>query len=216
MSPLSDGRKSRVVRTKERHSGSWTSSSQDFVRAAYLLYDGSAQCAANSGGNCSWQPLAGIPMLWSALRCLLVELNAGLYLWNFGRENQVRLEALSKSVNDVDFICAQYVLPPSLSDDLRLLLEVRHEILHPASRPGPDANHTPGYLQSLRNRDLLQRTGKEIDFTWIAQLQSHRLFRWAFETIAATVEVLLLEHRVPEDEMPLLQSYHRYLEIDAA
>jgi hypothetical protein len=155
-------------------------------------------------------------MLWSALRCLLIELNAGLYLWNIGQENQVRLEALSKSANDVDFINDHYVLPPDLAENLRLLLEVRHEIIHPASRPGPEVSHTPGYLQSLRDRGLLQSTGTEADFTWIAQLQSHRLFRWAFETIANTAELLLREHGIPQDQMPILQSYHKYVEIDAS
>lgn len=183
---------------------------------AFYLYNRSAECASNSGGNCSWQPLAGIPMLWSALRCLLVELNAGLYLWNFREEYSVRLEALAKATNDVDVICRHYAVPDDLADELRLLLEVRHEIVHPASRPGPEACHTPAYLHVLRERNLLMSTGQEADYVWISQLQSHRLFRWAFETVARTAELLLVAHGIPEAHIPLLQSYRKYLEIDAA
>lgn len=61
----------------EDHSGAWGTSSQDFIHLANLLFEKSAAYAKHVDGNCSIYTWAGIPMLFSALRCLLVELNEG-------------------------------------------------------------------------------------------------------------------------------------------
>ena len=65
---------------RENHSGSWGTSSQDFIYLAKLLYGHSAEYAKRcSDGNCSAYTPAGIPILFSALRCLLIELNADIF-----------------------------------------------------------------------------------------------------------------------------------------
>ncbi len=56
-----------------------------------------------------------------------------------------------------------------------------------------------------------------MDYVWLDQLQSHKLFRWAFETIANTVDVLLVAHNVPQFVADgLRESYTHFTRCDAA
>lgn len=126
------------------------------------------------------------------------------------------LADLARSSNDIEFIAQHYSLPQSLIDELRLLLEVRHEIVHPAHRPGVEQDGTPSHLRPLKERGLLQSSGAATDFVWLAQLQSHRLFGWAFEKTAAAVDALLNAHAVPQPVSDGLRaSYSDYATGDA-
>ena len=87
-------------------------------------------------------------------------------------------------------------MPTLIRKRLHLLTQVRHELIHPAHMPCGERNNTPAYLTTLRKQALLQSTRKALDYTWIEQLKSHKLFRWAFETMALTVEALLKYHAV--------------------
>ncbi len=189
---------------REFHSGAWASSSQDFVHLAKDLFALSAKYSKKIDGNCSPYTLAGVPMLFSALRCLLIELNSGMW----GEPHQAVLDDLAERFNDVKPIVKHYPIPEDLQRHLGLLLQVRHEILHPAHRPGGEADNTPGYLRPLRELKVLQSTGEETDYPWISQLKSHRLFEWSFETIRSTVDLLLREHHVePSQARDLMASY---------
>jgi hypothetical protein len=172
----------------EEHSGAWQSASTDYVNLAKLLYGLSAREAAGGDGNCSAYVLAGIPMLFSALRCLMIELDGGMI--RPGLPNTVALQALDETRNDV-IALRQRLQPSTLLDDVQLLYEVRNEIIHPAHRPGPERNGTPGYLLRLRDEGLLQTTGQDVDYPWPSQLHSHRLFRWACELFARLTAELL-------------------------
>lgn len=130
-------------------------------------------------------------MLFSALRCFLVELYSGLF------DDQLDSGALRKlgsGTNDIAVLREHASLPTDLLAELTLLYEVRHEIIHPAHRPGPERDNAPAYLSGLKARGLLHSTGRADDYIWIAQLQSHRLFHWGFVTIQRTVLALLDEH----------------------
>lgn len=215
MGTSNPGRKSRRSRVADDHSGAWASSSQDFVRLATLLFKTSAEYAKHADGNCSIYTLAGIPILFSALSCLLIELNAGML--TSSRPNETNLAKLAESVNDVHAIAECYPrFPAEIREKLKLLLHVRHEIVHPAHRSGCEKNNTPEYLDPLRKAGLLQSTGEDIDYIWLGQLQSHRLFRWAFDIVRSTVDALLRLHNVPSDVVAgILQAYSRYQTIDA-
>jgi hypothetical protein len=189
--------------------GAWGSSSQDFVRLAGILFRESERCAKSLDGNCSIHVLAGIPMLFSAIRCVLIELHAGM--WGNPRSNASVLIKLA-GAHEVKFILDHYSVSSELAAQISTLNEVRNEIVHPAHRPGAERNNTPVYLSTLRQSGLLQSTSKETDYIWIAQLQSHRLFRWAFETVAAIVNVLISAHQVPDYvAVGLCESYSRYI-----
>jgi hypothetical protein len=172
------------------------------------LYRDSDKYARNyDGKNVSPYALAGIPMLLSAVRCLLIELAAGLCR---NTPEHFRLQALAKSDNDVEYILSSYEMKPkSLADDLRLLVQLRHEILHPSHRPAGTPHNTPAYLEDLRRRNLLESTGTVPDYIWIEQLRSHRLFQWAWITVNALVDVLLTSHSVPTDMAESLRGWYR-------
>lgn len=209
MGIVEEGRKSRKSRVSESHSGSWGTSSVEFVHLAGLLYRHSAEYATRFDGNCSAYTLAGIPILFSALRCLLIELNANISL--SGRAQPSVLKELAQSSNDIEVILNHYSIPLKLRNRLRLLVQVRHEIVHPAHRPSGEVGNTPAYLKRLRHEKLLQSTGGVSDYSWIEQLKSHRLFRWGFKTVKQTVVILVKSHQLPSDKAKGLIASYSYL-----
>lgn len=209
---ISKARESRRSRVLEGKNGAWGSSSQDFLRVANLLYESSVVDAKRTGGNCSIYALAAMPMLFSALRCLLIELNAGMH--GGSPKNGEILADLADLPNDIEVVLKHYPVSPDLRQKLLLLGEVRNEIIHPAHRPGAEKNGTPTYLKPLRDLGLLQSTGRDTDYIWISQLQSHKLLTWAFATVGATVEILLSTHGIPAFMADGLRtSYSRYAQI---
>ena len=76
---MSDERKDRKARLTEYRSGSWASSSQDYIRHATKLFEHSASYARSIDGNCSPYALSGLPILLSALRAMLIEANSGMH-----------------------------------------------------------------------------------------------------------------------------------------
>ncbi len=151
-------------------------------------------------------------MLVSALRCLLIEANVGVFSGQ--AERRSILADLANSGNELRFVASHYKLENALAKDIELLSEVRNEILHPAHRPAGTLHGTPEYLAELRTRDLLQSTGRDDDYIWIEQLQSHGLFRWAFHVARAVAEVILLEHKSLKFGLAYLASYDRTSQID--
>ena len=71
-------------------------------------------------------------------------------------------------------------------------------------------------MLELRNLGLLQSTGTDSsDYTWISQLQSHRLFRCGFSAIEDVADIILKAHHPVGDSYTLhMQSYMRYKEYD--
>lgn len=209
------GRKSRKSRLVENNSGAWGSSSQDFVRLANLLFAHSLAYAKQADGNCSIYAFSGIPTLFSALRCLLIEVNASMYSACTDSPQRVEMVKIEKTNNDIQLILDHYPVSENLREKLKLLVQVRHEIIHPAHRPSREKNNTPSYLSQLRQEDLLQSSGNESDYIWLSQLQSHKLFRWAFQVVEETVQVILSTHRIEENTSDgLLASYSKYRQYE--
>jgi hypothetical protein len=190
---MTEGRLSRSARLRNEFPGFWATSSQDFIGIAKDLFKLSEAYAGKFDGNVSIYTLPAIPMLFSALRCLLIELNSGVF---DHRVNLERLKALDGPSSEPQYLIDHYNVPSDLARRLELLWEVRNEIIHPVHRPGPERSGTPEYLAPLRNAGLLQSTGKDDDFVWMGQLKSHRLLVWAFEGIAKAVNLLLQEHTI--------------------
>lgn len=207
---MSLGRSDRKKRITEGYSGVWASSSQDFVHLARMLYKLSADYARETDNNCSIYTAAGIPMLLSALRCLLIELNSDMY----SNVKILCLDDLANSANDIKLVINNYDLSDSLKEDLMVFVELRNEIIHPSHKPTDTNNNTPSYLSSIRDKGLLQSTGEASDYVWISQLQSHRLFEWSFGRIADTVKLLLCKHKVQEDiSKGIYESYIKYQRV---
>ncbi|WP_096087784.1 hypothetical protein [Agaribacterium haliotis] len=193
-------RKERILNPKPGVSGS---SSQDLVRLAFELLCHSKEYAEQHDGNVSIYTIAGIPVLFSALRALLIEANTGM----FGVGARERLKDLS-NLNELRFIDKYYAFNNDVLKDLRLAYEVRNEIAHPSHLPAGTESGVPEYLNELKKRDLLQSG------IWLSQLQSHRLFYWVNEIFEQVVSVLLTAHHSdPESEKEHLISWLRYKEL---
>lgn len=200
------GREDRKKRLTSRNNGVWATSSADMVRLVRELYVHSARYAKEFDGNVSIYTLAGIPMMFSALRALLIEANAGIY-GNGKDEN--KLKVLAGPKNEIDFVIEYYSLPDDLSENISIVYEIRNEIVHPAHMPAGTKTETPDYLKILRDLDLLQ------DGVWLSQLQSHKLFIWAMEVIESTAKIILLEHHSDENRLKShLFVYSLYREYD--
>jgi hypothetical protein len=89
-------------------------------------------------------------------------------------------------------------------------------MIHPAHRPTGTQDQTPDYLRPLKQMGLLQTSGDpNSDYPWMAQLQSHRLFVWAFSVIEQTATALLHAHY--EDKNMAREhaaSYSRFRQVD--
>ena len=161
------------------------------MRLCHMLYQQSCAYAKAHDGNVSPYPLAGVPLLFSALRALLIECNSGM----FGKAlaGNASLHRLCNDANELPLLREQYRFT---NEHLPLLYEVRNEIVHPAHRPVGTENNTPPYIVPLREFGVLQSRGEgsESDYGWSAQLQSHKLFRWACEQVAHAAACVIDAH----------------------
>ena len=207
-------RKDRKERLTESRGGAWASSSQDYLRLANDLFEQSFAYSKRFDGNVSLYPIAGIPLLVSTLRALLIEANSGM----FGLDRDAKaLTRLANDQNEIGLVSEKYVgLGSDMAKELPLLYEVRNEIVHPAHTPAGTPHGTPVGMLRLRELGLLQSTDADnTDYTWISQVQSHRLFRWAFSVIESVAAIVLKKHHLDEESFTFhMQSYARYKEND--
>jgi len=213
---MSAGRQSRTDRLISHHVGAWATTSQDYVVLATQIFALSASEASRNQKAMSAFVFAGLPLLFSAVRALLIECNSRAW----GAElNVVALERLAREPNELPLLREQYEIDARLASELGLLYEVRNEIVHPSHRPSGTADNTPDYLRSLKALGILVSTGDpKSDYTWTDQLQSHALFRFAFSRVEATVVKVLVHHQARDQyfDCPSLQTYQRYRYLDAS
>lgn len=205
------GREDRSKRLQSMQIGAWGSFSQEYVRLCNLLFEQSAAYANEHKGNVSPYTFAGVPLLFSALRAFLIECASGMYEWSNG-EDKALLDRLAADANEIALLKESYTLPSGLLCDLGLLYEVRNEMIHPAHRPTGTRDQTPEYLRALKERGLLQSSGDpNSDYPWMHQLQSHRLFEWAFVIIEQVATVLVERHHEDKNMgRNYLASYSRF------
>ncbi len=103
---MASGRKDRTARLTETRAGWWASCSQDYLRLAVDLYGLSSAYAKKFDGNVSLYPIAGIPLLISTVRALLIEANSGIY--GIG-EDAKSMARLAKDQNEIGLISEKYV-----------------------------------------------------------------------------------------------------------
>jgi hypothetical protein len=152
--------------------------------------------------NVSIYAIAGIPVLFSALRALLTEGNTGM----FGIGAKERLKDLTK-INELEFIRKYYALDNNVLRFFELAYEVRNEIAHPSHLPAGTKTGVPEYLAELQDLKLLQPG------IWLSQLQSHKLFYWVCEIFEKVASVVInTHHSDPELAKNHLESWLRYKE----
>jgi hypothetical protein len=178
------------------------------MRIVRLLFAHSSDYAARIDGNCSPYALTAIPMLLSSLRCLVVEFAS------YPPADAPMLDALTEA-NDFGRILERYLIDDPLRSESLLLQELRNEIIHPAHRPSGTADNWPEYLRVLKEKGLLQSTGrKDSDYIFFSQLQSHRLFAWSWRVTRDIVERVLQSD--PRKSPVLGDFLHNYEPVDRA
>ncbi len=178
------GRKSRNHRLSVAQSGVWGTSSADFTHLVRRLYELSKQDAAATDGNCSSFVYCGIPMLFSSIRCLMIE-------YEFALPNQGVPEELMSSA-DIAEMLDYYKVSSTLREEIWELSEIRNEIIHPVHMPTGTADNWPDYLRSVKEKGLLQSTGRsDADYILLSQIASHRLFTWACRVTTDLAEVII-------------------------
>lgn len=85
-----------------------------------------------------------------------------------------------------------------INDDLKLVIEVRNEIVHPMPFGTGRSWNVPNAFLPLHQNGLLMTTGKpDADYTFHSKLRSYALAYWCWEVIETAV-IFLVKHFEPE------------------
>lgn len=169
------GRDDRLGRVTQRRSGAWGTTSQDLLYLTSKLFRNSkGEASSSSDGNTSRFVYAGVPLLLAALHSFTIEYEG---IGTLGSLPAELIEApLAKLME------TRYGVSGGLLEELRDLIEIRNEIIHPVPLPTGTPDNWPDYLRRVKEKGRLCTTGDpEVDYIFLAQLASHRLFSWAVE-----------------------------------
>ena len=146
----------------------------------YALSWREAKKSAN--GNWSGYAYAGIPLLISSIHAFIVEY-----------ENMLRPKSDLQGNIDLNAILEKkYGVSGSLLEDFKDLYEIRNELTHPAHLPPGTPDNWPEYLRRIKDLGLLNTTGRpDGDYDLLAQVASHRLFRWAMEVTKRVFQAIV-------------------------
>jgi len=118
---------------------------------------------------------AGIPLLLSAVQSFVIEYEKMLCL-------QPLSDALSAPSGLAFLLESRYGVSGNLLDNLRDLIEIRNEIIHPVPLPVGTRDNWPDYLRRVKEKGLLCTSGDpNADYIMFSQIRSHKLFQWAVE-----------------------------------
>src|SRR6266404_5406716 len=161
------GRVERADRITQRKSGAWGTSSQDFLMVVARLFRLSEQEASSRpDGNTSRYVYAGIPLLLAACHSFIIEYEG---IMNVGPMPPI----LSKREPLVKLLKG-YGATSDLITDLRDLVEIRNEIIHPVPLPTGTPDNWPKYLRRIKHKGLLSTTGDpDTDYIMMSQIASH-------------------------------------------
>jgi hypothetical protein len=161
------GRADRFGRITQRKSGAWGTSSQDLLFVASRLF----RLSRDESPRFVY---AGIPLLLAAAHSFAIEYEG---IMNLG---PVPPELFLNSF--VKIMEARYGVSGGLLQDLKDLVEIRNEIIHPVPLPVGTPDNWPDYLRRIKKKGLLTTTGDpNADYILLAQISSHKLFAWAVE-----------------------------------
>lgn len=76
----------------------------------------------------------------------------------------------------------RYGVCGDLMEDLKDLIELRNEIVHPSPLPTGTPDNWPDYLRRVKQKGLLATSAGTVgDYLLLDQIASHKLFLWAAE-----------------------------------
>jgi hypothetical protein len=144
-------------------------------------------------------PLLTLPLLLSCIRILAVEFeDTKESLSKEGYKSHL-LESLRTSRgNDIVEILEYYGASDELKINMDYLIEIRHEILHPAPFPA-EGEPLPDYLKILEGRGLLWRPPvPNFAHNLYYYFRSHRLFEWSFDLLIEACKYIIESEPYPE------------------
>jgi hypothetical protein len=172
-------RKQREARLRNRESGSWGTVSTWYFHCVELVFRESEKTVAAAQPS-RWV-YAGLPVLISGVEAFLIEHQQML-------NDSSGIQTLA-GVDPIREVLKLYPLPDDLRRDLDALIEIRNLIVHPAQVPFGKAEW-PDSLQRLRERKVLDGNIPQSGTHALALLENHRLFAWAVERCAETLDVV--------------------------
>ena len=191
------GRKARMPRLRLR-SGIYLSASLEFIHLIKRQYKESSEIDKDPlGRNCI--PLFTLPLLLSCIRILALEIeNQKVNLSREGYKSDL-IEILRASTgNDIRQILEYYGAPDELTASMDCLIEIRHEILHPAPFP-QEGDPLPDYLKILEAKALLWKPPlPNFAHNLYYYFCSHRLFEWSFDLLIEASKCIIESDPYPE------------------
>jgi hypothetical protein len=174
-------RKQREERLRNRQGGGWGTASTMYFHAVELVFRESAKEVANDTTRASRWVYAGLPVLVAGVEAFLIEHQHLL-------KESSSIQTLA-GVDPVREVLKLYPLTDELQQDLEALIEIRNQIVHPSSVPFRKPEW-PESLQRLRDRGVLDGDAPQSGMHALALLASHRVFEWAVERCAETLDVI--------------------------
>ena len=181
-------RKERLLQPK----GGWAgTTSTDFFHLVNKLCERARAEAKSLDGNTSSYVWAALPILLSGLWATVIEQEA-MFLH---QRKPDRVQVLI----DVQYLPDQFVrlygLSGELLDDLKILVDLRNEIIHPAHLPTGTPDNWPDSLRAFKQRGLLSSTGDlRSDYLMLEQMKSLRLLEWALAVVERLRSIVLNHH----------------------
>jgi len=147
--------------------------------------------AASLDGNASSYVWAALPMLLSGLSATIVEQEA--LFWHQRKPDRVQVlideRYLPKQLERL------YGLNGGELADLKILVELRNEIIHPAPTPTGTPDNWPDTLRAFKQRGFLSSTGDpQNDYLTLEQMKSLRLLEWAMGVVERLRALVLKYH----------------------
>ena len=180
-------REERILESK----GGWAgTSSTDLFFLAEKLH-GQAKAEAESlDGNTSSYVWVALPILLSGLSATLVEQEAMLA----NQRKPERVQVLISVPYLPDQFVQLYGVKGEILEDLKILVELRNEIIHPAHMATGTPDNWPETLRAFKQRGLLSSTGDPTsDYLMLEQMKSLRLLDWA-STVVGRLRSIVLRH----------------------
>ena len=163
-------RKERTERLLHEHqTGSWSTMSTEYFQLVGILFQRSSQIGA---GERSLWVYAGLPLLVAGIEAFLIE-HQRLF-------TSTRRSGPLAGIEPLMDVVKSYNLPIPLVQAIADLVEVRHEIIHPATPPFNPENY-PEYVKRLQEMQLLDSHTAQSGAEVLSLLASHRLFEWGID-----------------------------------
>jgi hypothetical protein len=174
-------RKKRTARLRNRQPGSWGTISTMYFDIVDKVFRESASAAGEDQTQPSRWVYAGLPMLIAGFEGFLIEHQ---HLLKENRELQT-----FAGIHDLSKVLKLYPLPDDLRRDMEALIELRNQILHPSPVPFGEPGW-PDSLERLRLHKVLDGNTPQSGADVLALLANHRVFIWAVEKCAETLDVV--------------------------